>query len=72
MLAEVSGFAGAGAGVKDFLRRKMRKRRAPRMATAKGTPTPTPTLRPRFELDPPLLLLLSIAAALPIDVVSFG
>lgn len=40
------------------------------MATEKGTPTPTPTLRPRFELDPPLLLPLSTAAALPIETVS--
>ncbi len=40
------------------------------MASAKGTPTPTPTLRPRFELEPPLPLVLSTAAALPIDVVS--
>ena len=40
------------------------------MASAKGTPTPTPTLRPRFELEPPLLLVLSTAAALPNDFVS--
>jgi hypothetical protein len=51
----------------------MRKRRAPRMASAMGMPTPTPTLRPRLELDlPPLLLLLRIAAALPDIVVSFA
>ncbi len=69
LLAEVSRFVGAGARVEDFRRRKMRKRRAPRMASAKGTPTPRPTLRPRFELDPPLLLPCT-AAALPFETVS--
>lgn len=70
LLAEVSGFVAAGSGVVDFRRRKMRKRTAPRIASAKGTPTPTPTLRPRFELDPLLLLPLSTAAGLPIETVS--
>jgi hypothetical protein len=70
-LAELSGFMGAGGEVEDFRRRKMRKRRAARMASAMGMPTPTPTLRPKLELDLPLLLL-RIAAALPDIVVSFA
>jgi hypothetical protein len=52
-------------------RRKMRKRRAARMETAKGTPTPTPILRPRLELDFPPPPPLRSAAALPVTVVSW-
>jgi len=75
LLAEVSGFVGRGGAVFSLRRRKMRKRRAARMAAAKGTPTPTPTLKPRLELDFPLLvplLPLRIAAALPVVVVSWA
>jgi hypothetical protein len=41
------------------------------MATAKGAPTPTPTLKPRVEVGFPLLVPLTIAAALAVAVVSW-
>jgi len=69
--AEVSGFAGRGGAVFSLRRRKMRKRRAARMATAKGTPTPTPTLKPRLEVGFPLVVPLTIVAALAVAVVSW-
>lgn len=71
LLAEVSGFAGRGGAVFSLRRRKMRKRRAARRATAKGTPTPTPTLKLRVEVGFPLLVPLTIAAALAVVVVSW-